>query len=393
MLTILAKEFRETFRDRRTIISVIISPLLVTPAMFALMGGIIGSESKKEMTRVYPVGIVADSSSISLQKSIGEIQQLQSHLLSKSEAEHQIASKQITAAVVIPESTAQLSALGTPVPIEIMFDAGDESSQSAAHRLSNGLKQIGDHIVSQRLRANNLPPGFAAPFKVSENPIKAGGNMASLMLASMLPYLLVISSFGGGIYSAFDQVAGEKERGTLETLLVSPASRREIVMGKFGAVAGVCIISSVLSVVGMILSFSLHSSIISSLNNGGLHLSGAAIIISLLMMLPLAILFSGVLLSVSTFARNQKEAQTYITPILLIVLMPAMFSVFIRTDVPQAMALVPILGTSIIIKQAFGGVYNAGFILIAFASSLLYGWLAVQFCTRLFEKESVLIKA
>ena len=393
VVTVMVKEFREVFRDRRTVISVIISPLLITPALFAVLGIFIGSEARKEKTRVYDVGVIGAEAAPGISKYLYQIGQLNMVKMARDQAESAIAHHKLSAALVLPADADRKTESYSPVSMELLLDAGDEGSQAAAQRLTNGIKSIGDQVVTQRLRANHLPDQFAAPFAVVQKPVKGGGSMGSLILASMLPYLLVISSFGGAIYASFDQVAGEKERGTLETLLVSPASRREIVLGKFFAVAAVCIISSILSVVGIIVSFSLHTSALSALTSGGLHLSGAAIVVSLLMMLPLAVLFAGVLLAVSTFARNQKEAQTYITPILLFVLMPAMFSIFVRADVPRVMAMVPILGTSIIIKQAFSSVYDPTFIALAFGSSLLYGWLAVMFSTRLFEKESVFIKA
>ena len=283
------KEFREIFRDRRTVISVVVSPLLITPAMFFMLGVIIHGETKKESARIYEIGIIGGESSPGLARAIGLLPQISLRKVSRSEAETAIAARKMTAAVSIPEGTDALAKALKPVPLEVLLDAGDESSQTAASRLTAGLGKIGDHVVESRLKERLLPTDFASPFKISQIPIKSGGNMGSLMLATMLPYLLVVSSFGGAIYAAFDQVAGEKERGTLETLLVSPATRRELVIGKFAAVALVCVISSVLSVTGVIISFSLPGSVFTSLSaHGGLHLSTAAIVVSMLMMLPLA---------------------------------------------------------------------------------------------------------
>jgi sodium transport system permease protein len=394
MIAVFLKEFREIFRDRRTVVSVIVSPLLITPAMFFMLGMIIHGESKKESARVYDVGVIGAEASPDLYRAVSELPQVSLRQVSRPEAESQIAGHKMNVAIVLPAGTDALARDFKPVPVEVLLDAGDESSQSAASRLSIGLSKIGEHVVASRLKKQGLSPDFASPFKISQTPIKSGGSMVSLMLATMLPYLLVVSSFGGAIYASFDQVAGEKERGTLETLLVSPATRREIVLGKFLAVALVCIISSILSVTGVIISFSLPGSMFTALSsNGGLHLSAAAICVSMLMMLPLAFLFAGVLLAVSTFARNQKEAQTYITPILLLVMVPVMISIFVHSDIPRYMGLVPVLGTSIIIKQAFSGLYDPAFIALAFTSSLVYGAAAIGFAVSLFEKESVLIKA
>lgn len=393
VMTIFTKEFREVFRDRRTIISVIVSPLLVTPILFLLLGVVAGTETRKEKLRIYDVGVVGRANAPELAAAVGGISQLHTRDVSKEEAESEIAAKRLAAVVILPQDASKLSADYTPIPVVVLLDAGNESSQAAAMRLSGGLNKIGDRIVTSRLADKHLSSAFATPFNITETPIKGGGNVGSILLATMLPYLLVVSSFGGSIYASFDQVAGEKERGTLETLLVSPASRREIVVGKFCAVAAVCVISSILSVIGVIISFALPGTALALISKGGLHLSPAAVGISVLVMLPLAVLFAGMLIAVSTFARNQKEAQTYIAPILIAVMVPVLVSVFVRGDVPRYMSIVPVLGTSIIIKQAFGSTYDPIFIFMAFGSSIVYGALALLLATRLFEIEDVLTKS
>ena len=123
----------------------------------------------------------------------------------------------------------------------------------------------------------------------------------------------------GGVYLANDSVAGEKERGTLETLLVSPASRRDLVLGKFMAVASVSLVSCLLSLAGFVWPFYIKLPMFSWMTREGLSLHPAAVLAILLVQVPLAVLGAGILLTISTFARNQKEAQTYLAPVLLIV--------------------------------------------------------------------------
>jgi ABC-type Na+ efflux pump, permease component len=209
----------------------------------------------------------------------------------------------------------------------------------------------------------------------------------------LLPYTLAVAAFGGGIYAANDLVAGEKERGTLETLLITPATRRDIVFGKFCAVAGVCLVSSLLSIVGLMIPFFSHLKAFEWLAKGGVHLGPMAVLVTLIMQLPLAILFAGILLALSTFARNQKEAQTYLGPLFIVVLLPSMLSMMIGTEVARTIALVPIMNASLIIKQALSGTFDPTFIAIAFAASVVYAGIALVAATRLFQSETVLLKA
>ncbi len=389
------KEFREIFRDRRTVMSVVISPLLITPAMFALMGSLIGGQVEKIKTQVYHVRVLNEAVAPEIVRAL----KLQPNLKfmpdtgPEADVEKQIKDRKLDAALILPADAVQKMKVGVSVPITLLEDAGNQTSQAAAGRLSSALGMIGEQIVALRLQAAQLPAGAAHPFAIAEKPISTGGNGGTIFLTMMLPYILTLSAVTGAIYASLDQVAGEKERGTLETLLVSPASRRDIVLGKFGAVVMVCLISSILSITGLGLAFSLHTKGLDLMAKGGLHLGAPAVGVCMLVMLPLSVLFAGLLLAVSTFARNQKEAQTYLGPILMVVFVPMMASIFLGTDVSLGMAVVPIMGASIIIKQALSGTYDLAFILTAFAASTLYAGIALAVATKLFQSESVLIKA
>jgi sodium transport system permease protein len=294
--------------------------------------------------------------------------------------------------VVFPPDAAARLRAREAVPIEILHDAGDEASRGAMGRLQRLLGDVGKDITGARLRERGLPPDFAVPLKVAERPIPGGGGIGLLILGQMLPYILVLAAFTGAISPAFDQVAGEKERGTLETLLVAPASRRDVVLGKFGAVVAVCLISSVLSIVGFAIPFVSGLTVFAWLSQGGVRISPSALAAIGIVILPLSVLFAGLLLAVSTWARNQKEAQTYLSTLFPVVLVPALLSTTIGSEVSRAIALVPILNASIIIKQALSGTYDPVFIALAFAASAVYAALALAFATRLFQRESVLLK-
>ena len=387
---IFRKEFRETFRERRTVMAVVLGPLLLTPALFALMGILFSGQAAKTQAHTYAVGILGPPSAPALLRTAPRLRLVPT---TRTDAEHQIRTHRLDAAVVLPPDLEARLASGDEAPVEILEDAGDTNSQAAAVRLRALFAGAGQAVVARRVAARGLPPGFAAPFRVAEVPIKSGGSAGLLVLSSLLPYLLIISAFSGTIYSAFDQVAGEKERGTLETLLVSPASRRDIVLGKFGVVVAVCLISSVLTLAGLGISFGSGLHAYAWLASGGVRLGGAAVGVIGLALLPLSALFGGLLLAVSTYARNQKEAQTLLGPLFSLIMVPAVMSMAISSDVPRTLALVPILNAALIIKQALGGSYDAGFIALAFLASLVYAAAALLLATRLFQSEAILTKA
>ena len=173
-------------------------------------------------------------------------------------------------ALVLPDDAEARFQAERVMPVKLLMDPGSDASRNASQRLQAWLRERGERLVAERLRERGLAPEMATPFQVSEQPIEGGGSPGNFMLSLFLPYLLAISAIVGGVYAANDLVAGEKERGTLETLLVAPASRRDLVTGKFLAVAGVSLVSSFLSVVGLMLPFYIPLPAFQWLARGGL---------------------------------------------------------------------------------------------------------------------------
>lgn len=387
------KEFREILRDRRTIFAVVISPLLITPLMFALLGSVIGRQTRQARVETQTVGIVGAEQAPSLREALERMPNMRFVTVTREEAERRIQSHGLRAAIVLPADVETRLQEGRTIPVDVLMDAGSDPSRRASQRLQALFREGGQRVVAQRLSERGLPPELARPFQLREHEIKSGGTGGTFMLAMFLPYVLSISAILGGIHAANDLVAGEKERGTLETLLASPASRRDLVLGKFFAVAGVSLVSSLLSVVGIILPFYVPLPAFAWLARDGLALGPAAISAMLLVQLPLAVLGAGLLLAISTFARNQKEAQGYLGPVFLTVTVAAMMSMFLPAESSWPLALVPILNAALVLKQAISNTFNAPFLFVAIAASIAYAALAVTFATRLFERESVLLKA
>lgn len=124
-----------------------------------------------------------------------------------------------------------------------------------------------------------------------------------------------------------------------------------------------------------------------------MRLSSAAVLVTFLALLPLSVLFGSLLFAISTYARNQKEAQTLMVPLFTLIMVPAVMSLAMSMDIPESMALVPILNTALVIKEALSEKFDLIFIAASFAASIVYAGVALLFVTYLFQRESVLIKA
>jgi sodium transport system permease protein len=199
------------------------------------------------------------------------------------------------------------------------------------------------------------------------------------------------------MYPAMDLTAGEKERGTMETILSSPISRRELVLGKFFLVLSASLATAALSVISMGVSFwvaqRFHAFDFGEDHHTELTIHASAALSVFLMALPIAVLFSAVLFTIALFAKTYKEAQSYLTPMTFIVIIPAIAALLPGVDLTAKLALIPILNVSLLCKELIAGTYHWSFIAIIFASTCVYAGVALFVAIKMFQRESVLFRS
>jgi sodium transport system permease protein len=190
-----------------------------------------------------------------------------------------------------------------------------------------------------------------------------------------------------------DLTAGEKERGTMETILASPVRRVELVIGKFLLVLLASGTTAVLSVASFALTFLLGAQLFGEITaRFALTVSGKATAAVFLLVLPLAVFFSAALLAIAVFARNYREAQTYLGPLMFVVILPAMASFIPGIELNTRLALIPVLNVSLMAKEVLGGNYDWPLIGIIFGSTCAYAAAALYFAVRQFHREDVLFR-
>jgi sodium transport system permease protein len=197
-----------------------------------------------------------------------------------------------------------------------------------------------------------------------------------------------------------DLTAGEKERGTMETILSSPVLRVDLVLGKFFLVLTAALVTATLSVVSMGASFAgLRALSLASAADPTeapllmLHVGPKAIVSIFVMVVPLAVFFSSCLMAISIFAKSYKEAQSYTTPLMLVVILPAVASMLPGMDLNVKLALVPILNASLLCKELVTGTYHWNYIAIIFSSTCVYAAAALFLAVKMFQREDVLFRS
>ncbi len=396
--TVFRKEFSEVWRERRSLFQLVLMPLLITPLLLAGVGKMTRSRIDDARKESVTLGIVGAKNSRLVQELIAGQNAAQTHVSfrpvgTRAEAEAAIQKRDLRAALIVPADAETAVEESRPIDLILLSDQGSDESQNAADSARKLFDKFTTVVVARRMQAADLPMQTAEPLRLVEKSVAGGGGAGMMMLTTLLPYILSLSAILGGVGVAFDAVAGEKERGTLETLLVSPVARRELVLGKFLTVSAIALVNSVFSVIGMLWPFYVKFPMFAWMAAGGLKLSGGAIAALFFVQMPVALLGAGLLLTISTLSRNQKEAQGYLAPLMLVMSVASMMTVLLKTESPLWWALVPVTNSGLVLKQALSGIVNPTFVAVACGASLLYAAVAIFYARTVFEKESVLLKA
>jgi sodium transport system permease protein len=391
------KELTDSLRDRRTLISMIAVPLLVMPLLTIGMGALSVSLVDLARREIPDVMILGGGDS---PRVMAELQRLQDvHIVpAKPDYADEISDKQIRAAVEIPEGFETKLAAGEPATVKIYMYEGELKSGFGADRLQRFFNELRERTIREHLEARLLPETVARPFEIEEKNVAPPEKVGGALLGGIVPYFVILLCLTGAMYPAMDLTAGEKERGTIETILCSPVSRTHLVLGKFLMVLTASIATAVLSIVSMAISFGAGKKILLAFTFGAadealqITITGKAMASIFFVVLPLAVFFSAALLALSLFAKSFKEAQSYISPLMIVVVLPAVAALLPGVDLNPGLALVPVLNTSLIGKEIITGTYHWDLIALIFLSSSAYAAVALAIAVKLFQREDVLFR-
>lgn len=284
---------------------------------------------------------------------------------------------------------------------EILYNKADDKSLLAFNRISHAMEAWEQGLVASQLKEAGLPETLSRPVKPKAINVATDTQAAASGWAKILPALLVIMAVTGAFYPAIDMCAGEKERGTMETLLICPASRTEIVLGKFAAVMAFSSATALLNLASMgltgqhVFSMSQAGGALGKLPDLSLPtLPAMAWLVVLL--IPLSSLFSALSLSFATFARSSKEGQYYLTPLLMVTLGLTVFCMSPGVELTPIYSVTPIVGVALLLKALLLTPLNGGLLYLyalpVLATSFAYSALALWWAIDQFNREDVLFR-
>lgn len=395
---IFQKELIDTLRDRRTLVFMLLVPIVAIPLLIIGMTSLMVNQmSELEAGKAEIVLIGREHLPEAVLGFLAENKETTVRTADASQAEQMLDSLRagnVQAVVTIPAGFDTIVRQEQPSAIEIHVDKAEMKSEVAVGRIREAFARFGDEVVSGRLAARGVSGELLKPFEVNVTNVATARKMAGREFGAFLPYLIIIMCFMGAMYPAIDLAAGEKERGTLETLLVCPATREEIVLGKYLVVVLTGVVTAFLSMGSLIFSLRklVDTSVPGAENLMAMQFDMSSAVIAVLTMIPLAGFFAGVLISVSVFARSFKEAQSYVTALNMAVILPSFVSMLPGVNPNLLTNLIPVVNASLILRDAVAGTTNWLYIGVALAANSIFAILALVFATNWFRRESIIFR-
>ena len=389
---IFIKELVGTIRDKRTIIAMIIIPLIFYPLLFAGIGYFSKVGSMKSEEANSRVIIHGTEFAPQLVKYLQDYEKIKI-LTAKDASASKLQNGDIQAVLVIPSDFKYKIEQEEPIKLILKYDTTEAKSRIAQKRINQIIEEYKSEIILQKLFRLDLKEEFLTPLILQEENIATVEKITGSFLAVLLPYLIIILIFTGAMHTAVDITAGEKERGTIATLLVSQISRLEIVFGKCFAVMLISFTSMVLGLLGLTLAFLSGASIAGGIEGVNFGISINTIFLLFLVLFPLVGLASAVLVMVGIFARNIREASSYITPIYMLTIFLGIISISQGMELTGKMFLVPVLNSSFVFRELLMGKIYWNHIITTFGANMIIAGLALLGATRLFAKEEVLFRS
>lgn len=400
-LVIYIKELKDILRDRRTIISTVLFPILMFPLLYVGMGAFMAKRMGDLEEKRSVVAWVAYESLPELVQRIekADIVDLITDVADSSVAIEMMKDKAVDAVIVVPrgfnESLEQVltGTEGKSPGLMLYLNKTRQTSEFAASKLFGVIDEYRAEITKATLSAQGINPDMVKPFVVNYNNVVTTEEMGGFVLGMILPYILILMLLVGAMYPAIDLTAGEKERGTLETLLVAGVSRIDIVLGKFLTVLTASVITALLAIGSMSFTAWIGVKIFKEVSEKiNISIDPQIIFVLLIVVLPLAVLFSSLLMTLSIYAKSYKEAQSYISPLMIFAIVPSMASMVPDLELTVQMSFIPILNVSLLLKQGFNDTIDPTLMLLVIVVNFVLAAGGLYLVTKMFRRESVLFR-
>ena len=390
---IFRKELKDTLRDRRTLFFMIVFPILIIPLIIGGLPKIMISMMEKKMTERITIAVIGERESPELMEMFRLADSIDVIFnVEKDSIERSIREKEIDGAVIIPDGFREMVNSMETGQITMVYISSDDLDASRK-RMESVIKRFSETKTNQRLERLGIHSATLEPVRINHRNIASEKEMIGKLAGGWLPYMFILYCFMGAMYPALDLGAGEKERGTIETLLTSPAGRMEILLGKFGVISLSGFLSAISGIIGLFVGLQFMTGLpleIITTMRSIIEVKTIALILSLIV--PVSIFFSAILLSISFYAKSFKEAQSLVTPINILILFPALIGLIPGVELNWKTALIPIVNIALVTKEIIAETVSGVLLLEVYGSMIILAVVGLFFTRWWFNREEVIFR-
>lgn len=391
---IFKKELKDTLRDRRTLTMMLVIPILVFPIILNVFVGISASFTEDAITKELAIGYVGEEDNYFIERlAMLPESNGKKHIIHYKDSIDLIADLKkdtLQMAFIIPNDFNDKLKSKTPGMLKVLYDATEIGMDDRAENYVESILTIAkqERYIDLQLKTEQLTP-FNAEYK----NVASSEEMIGKLAGGFLPYIFIAFGFLGCMYPAIDLFTGEKERGTIETLLTTPVARWQILFGKMGVVVLSGLLASSAALMGLFLSIEVFNIIedpkILAIIHGILSTKFVLMLYGLLF--PLTVFFAGVMIPIAVYAKSFKEAQSIITPLNIVMVLPAMIGFFPGIELNATTASIPVVNIVLATKELIAGTLEPSLLFISFGVMTLLAVVAVFISYKRFDKEGNII--
>jgi len=384
LATVYRKEVRENLRDRRSLFnSVLLGPILF-PILFIGLAYFAGSKQQERVEEVLEVPVLGAQHApnlVSFLEQQGVVIQT-----APVDPEAAVKAQEVQVIIRIPEQFTQQWKTGKPAVVELIADPSRRESEIPLQRVKGLLYSYGAQVGQLRLQLRGVSPTIRSPIMIKDIDLSTPQSRGMLVMI-MLPYVLMITAFTGGMHLAVDSTAGEKERKSLEPLLINPVPRWQIMLGKMAATATYAFASLTLTLLAFRFAFPL-------LPTGALgvdlNLSGPAVGGILLAVTPVVILAAAMLTTLAALAKSLREAQSYMGLVFMIPMIPSLIFMVNPMKPESWMMAIPMFSQNLLIGEFVRGEsVSLLWLSMSMSSTLLIGLVFAAIAATLFNRPRI----
>lgn len=391
--TLYKKEIMDVIRDKKTILTMVVLPVILYPVLFLVIMQVMTMINNSQQERTYYIAYdqMEEENRKALNDWIAGEEDGLSYIIKEVESDNpkeDLEKENIDAYITASITDSQ-------VVYEIHYLSAVTNSSTVSDMLEEEIDAYGKKIAEENAAAQGLDVKKVL-YPVTSTLADQSSNESSIgsILGSIIPFLLITSILMGAMYPAIDATAGEKERGTLETLLTLPVGNMELIMSKFLSVATIAVVSVFINVLSMggIAAY-LYATINALSEGAGAFSLGSfvpAILISIVCIIAFALFMSAVVMCICAFAKSFKEANNYVTPLTLVVLLTAYIGFIPNVELSATTAIIPVANICLLMKNLLVFKYDFALILMVLLSNVIYAFVAVWFLGKIYNSESIL---